>query len=225
MVYHLAFNSFQMKVGSQENWGRMEWGEGGTGGRDHASGSSLQRKSPNSDPALHSYSRSGQTYLRANPKSIIFICLASRFTHRIFSGCQEKETHQQGKQPSLTQIVLEPQLKIRRCSEKTSDPVLPSWLARVRIFFFFLPLIMWWMRLWGPCQPCLPQPGGGEPKRPAWEHSRCAGGGWRGLDICRPNVIKYEFSHCAGLSFLRIYEFQEKWPDTLRQTHCLCNMM
>lgn len=84
---------------------------------------------------------------------------------------------------------------------------------------------MWWMRLWGLCQPCLPQPGGGEPKRPAWEHSRCAGGGWRGLDICRPNVIKYEFSHCAGLSFLRIYEFQEKWPDTLRQTHCLCNMM
>lgn len=34
-----------------------------------------------------------------------------------------------------------------------------------------------------------------------------------------PKIIKYEFPLLGGIFFLRIYEFQEKWPDSSHQPH------
>lgn len=88
------------------------------------------------------------------------------------------------------------------------------------------------MRLWIPCQPCVtlpvPLPGSAvyhdvssgrglleERKRGvASVLSKCTGEGRLSLDICAPKIIKYEFPLLGGIFFPRIYEFQEKWPDS-----------
>lgn len=39
-----------------------------------------------------------------------------------------------------------------------------------------------------------------------------------------PKIMKYEFPLLGGIFFLRIYEFQEKWPDSFHQPHWTCTV-
>lgn len=52
------------------------------------------------------------------------------------------------------------------------------------------------------------------PGPPASGLCKRTGGGRLRLDICPPKIIKYEFPLLGGIVFPRIYEFQEKGPDS-----------
>lgn len=55
------------------------------------------------------------TYLLANPKSMIFIWFACRFTHRIFSGCQKRRAHIYEKHWTESALKTQQQHSIKIC--------------------------------------------------------------------------------------------------------------